>query len=201
MKTIETQANHDLLPRERPFLTAVPSLVIGIMLIIAIAGAQEINNSRRGYEMSVQQQTPKPDPALKSLERLIGTWKVFDPSGKGGVNGHVTYEWMEGGFFLLQRFDFDHNGQKVRGIEIIGYEHAFGAEPGKEIKSRVYDNRGNTLDYVYEVDKDTLTIWGGQKGSPAYFKGKFSDDGNTCTGGWVYPGGGGYESTMTRVKK
>ena len=60
---------------------------------------------------------------------------------------------------------------------------------------------GNTLDYVYEVDKDTLTIWGGQKGSPAYFKGTFSDDGNTCTGGWVYPGGGGYKSTMTRVKK
>ena len=24
-----------------------------------------------------------------------------------------------------------------------------------------------TLDYVYEVDGDTLTIWGGEKGSPA----------------------------------
>jgi hypothetical protein len=58
---------------------------------------------------------------------------------------------------------------------------------------------GNTLDYVYELEGDTLTIWGGEKGSPAYFKGKFSDDGDTQSGEWVYPGGGGYESTMTRV--
>jgi len=28
----------------------------------------------------------------------------------------------------------------------------------------------------------------------------FSADGNTLTGGWVYPGGGGYEATATRVK-
>ena len=59
---------------------------------------------------------------------------------------------------------------------------------------------GDTFDYTYEVDDDTLTIWGGEKGSPAYFQGKWSDDGNTNTGAWVYPDGGGYESTMTRVK-
>ncbi len=29
----------------------------------------------------------------------------------------------------------------------------------------------------------------------------FSDDGNTMSGAWgVYPGGGGYDSTATRVK-
>ncbi len=202
METIETYRDHITVPRGRWPLGALQSSVIGMILIMAIPGAaQEMNKSRKGYEMGVQQQTPKPNPDLKSLNRLVGTWKVSDLSGKGAINGQVTYEWMEGGFFLMQRFDFEHNGQKIRGIEIIGHEHAFGAEPGKETKSRVYDNMGNTLDYVYEVDKDTLTIWGGQKGSPAYFKGKFSDDDNTCTGGWVYPGGGGYEATMTRVKK
>jgi len=41
------------------------------------------------------------------------------------------------------------------------------------------------------------SIWAGEKGSPAYFKGQFSEDGNTLTGGWVYPGGG-YASRMTR---
>jgi hypothetical protein len=108
---------------------------------------------------------------------------------------------MEGGFFLLQRYDLDHGGRKLKGIEIIGHEHAFGSEPGKDLKSRVYDTAGNTLYYVYELDKDTLTIWGGQKGSPARFKCKFSDDGNTCTGGWVYQDGGGYKSAMTRISK
>jgi hypothetical protein len=52
---------------------------------------------------------------------------------------------------------------------------------------------------VYELEGDTLTIWGGEKGSPAYYVGKFSADGNTMTGAWEWPGGG-YESTATRVK-
>jgi hypothetical protein len=93
-----------------------------------------------------------------------------------------------------------HGGRKIKGLEIIGHERPFGAEPSEEIKSRYYDTTGETLDYVYELEDDILTIWGGVKGSPAYFKGSFSDDGNTVNGGWVYPGGGGYESNMTRVK-
>jgi hypothetical protein len=106
---------------------------------------------------------------------------------------------MEGGFFLVQRVDLEQYGQRVKGIEIIGHERPFGAEPSQDIKSRFYDNTGNTLDYVYELEGDTLTIWGGERGSPAYFKGTFSDDGDTVSGGWVYPDDGGYESTMTRV--
>jgi len=69
-----------------------------------------------------------------------------------------------------------------------------------DIKSRYYGSDGNTFDYAYELDGDTLTIWGGEKGSPAYHKGKFSDDGNTLVGSWVWPGGG-YDSTATRVEK
>jgi len=38
-----------------------------------------------------------------------------------------------------------------------------------------------------------------KKGSPAYYRGTFSADGNTATGEWVYPGGGGYKSSMTRI--
>jgi hypothetical protein len=57
-----------------------------------------------------------------------------------------------------------------------------------------------TLDYVYEIDGDTLTIWSGEKGSPAYYRGTFSADGNTLTGSWVYPSGGGYDAVSTKVK-
>lgn len=142
-----------------------------------------------------QQQAPEPNPDLRSLDRLVGTWEV-----SGGAQGTVTYEWMEGNFFLIQHVDLTQHGQRHKGIEIIGHEQAFGAEPGQDITSRYYDTMGDTLDYVYEVDGDTLTIWGGERGSPAYFKGTFSHDGTTCTGEWVYPGGGGYQSTMTRVR-
>ena len=139
---------------------------------------------------------PKPNPDLKNLDRLIGTWKQ-----SGDVEGEITYEWAEGGFFLIQRVDLMQYGNKIKGIEIIGHESKFGAEPSAEIKSRFYSSLdGMTLDYVYEIEGDTLTIWGGEKGSPAYYKGTFSEDGNTLTGGWVYPGGGGYEAISTRVK-
>ena len=100
----------------------------------------------------------------------------------------------------MQQFDFVHSGRKIKGIEIIGHLQLFGEEPGRDIQSRIYDSAGNTFDYVYEIDGDTLTIWGGQKGSPAFYRGTFSPDGNTNSGAWVYPGGGGYASAMTRIK-
>lgn len=137
----------------------------------------------------------EPSPALKQLGRLVGTWDV-----SGGAQGRVRYEWMEGSFFLLQHVDFDHNGYKIKGLEVIGHLRPFGEEPSEDIKSRFYDSAGNTLDYVYELEDDTLIIWGGEKGSPAYYKARFSADGDTLTGGWVYPGGGGYETVTTRVK-
>lgn len=145
-------------------------------------------------DAQIEQQVPEPSPALRELDRLAGTWEV-----SGGAKGKITYEWMEGGFFLIQHVDLEQYGQKIKGIEIIGHLRPFGEEPGAEIKSRFYGNMGDTLDYVYELDGDTLTIWGGEKGSPAYYQGKFSNDGNTLTGAWVYPGGGGYESTAIRV--
>ncbi len=115
------------------------------------------------------------------------------------MHGQVTFEWMEGGFFLIQRVDLGpQDGQRIKGIEIIGHERPFGAEPSEDIRSRFYSNMGDTLDYVYELEGDTLTIWAGEKGSPAYAKGTFSEDGNTGSGEWVYPGGG-YRFTMTRT--
>ena len=43
---------------------------------------------------------PQPDATLKRLGRLVGTWQV-----SGEAHGTVTYEWMEGGFFLIQHID------------------------------------------------------------------------------------------------
>lgn len=137
---------------------------------------------------------PQPSDAIKQLDRLIGTWVV-----SGGTNGTVRYEWMDGGFFLLQHVDLQSNGQAIKGLELIGQLRPFGESPSEHIHSRYYGNTGDTLDYVYEVEGDTLTIWGGVKGSPAYYKGTFSQDGNTLSGAWVYPDGG-YDSVSKRLK-
>ncbi|HEU4397658.1 MAG TPA: hypothetical protein VFU54_07475 [Actinomycetota bacterium] len=139
--------------------------------------------------------TPSPAADLQALgERLVGAWRV-----RGGTEGTVRYEWMDGGFFLIQHVELEQYGQRIKGIELIGQLRPFGEPPSQDIHSRFYDSMGNTLDYVYELEGDTLTIWGGEKGSPAYFRGTFSADGNTLTGEWVYPGGGGYQSTSTRT--
>ncbi|MFI1013899.1 hypothetical protein [Streptomyces sp. NPDC020965] len=147
--------------------------------------------------MSQNTETPRPDAELRRFDRMIGSWKV-----SGGAEGTVTYRWQEGGFFLIQDIELEQYGQRITGFEVIGREKPFGAdEPGDDIRSRFYDSQGNTFDYVYELAGETLTIWGGEKGSPAYYRGEFSADGSTVTGAWVYPGGGGYESVMTRLPR
>jgi hypothetical protein len=143
----------------------------------------------------VNDKSYQPSEALRRLDRLTGTWRVT-----GGAEGTVTYEWMEGGFFLVQRVDLVQDGEPVRGVEMIGHSRPFGQEPSRDIVSRYYAQSGDTLDYVYEIEGDTLTIWAGERGSPAYYQGRFSDDGSTVDGAWVYPGGGGYPSSMTRVR-
>jgi hypothetical protein len=135
------------------------------------------------------------DAALAALDSLVGTWKVT-----GGADGTVTYRWMDGRHFLLQDVELEQYGERIKGLEVIGRERPYGAEePSADIKSRFYSSGGDTLDYVYELENGVLTIWAGPKGSPAYFRGEFDSDGNSLSGAWTYPGGGGYETTMTRI--
>jgi effector-binding domain-containing protein len=137
------------------------------------------------------------DPELERLEIMVGTWRV--DGGSGGPHGTVTFEWLDGRHFLLQHVDLVDGEKVMKGLEVIGRERKFGAqEASADITSRFYDNMGNTLEYVWEVSDGTLTIWGGERGSPASFHGAFSADGNTLTGGWKWPGGG-YDSVSTRV--
>jgi hypothetical protein len=138
---------------------------------------------------ATQEAMPVPNPDLRSLDRLIGTWRV-----SGEAEGTVTYEWAEGGFFLLQHVDLGH----AKGLEIIGHEQKYGEPPSTDIRSRYYGfSSGETLEYTHELTGDTLRIWSGERGSPAYYEGTFTDD-DTLTGAWHYPGGGGYTTVSTR---
>ncbi|AQU66103.1 hypothetical protein [Streptomyces niveus] len=139
-------------------------------------------------------ETNLPSTELRALDRLVGTWAV-----SGGAEGTVRYEWMPGRFFLIQHVQLTQSGEPVTGMELIGNLRPFGEPASADVVSRYYDSNGNTFDYVYELTGDKLTIWAGAKGSPAYYEGTFSADGTTATGDWVYPGGGGYTSTMTRI--
>ena len=144
---------------------------------------------------------PQPNPALNSLDVMVGTWELKGrKSGPvGEIHGQPPFEWMEGGFYLVQHVDIDYIGRRIVGTEYIGYD-----EENDNLRSYFFSNEGPgpfgrvALEYVWEVGEDTFTIWGGEVGSPASFKGRFSDDRNTISGRWEWPGGG-YEATMTRV--
>ena len=98
-------------------------------------------------------QPPERNPDLKCLDRLVGTWEV-----SGGAQGGIRFEWMEDGFFLIQRVELEQIGQKIKGIEIIGRERPFGVEPGEDVKSRFHDNMG--------ISATMSTNW---RGSPLRF--------------------------------
>ena len=46
---------------------------------------------------------------LKYLDRLVGTWTM-----SGETQGEITYEWMDGGFFLIAHGDINQQGQRMR---------------------------------------------------------------------------------------
>ena len=144
-------------------------------------------------DAQVSQQSTEPELKLRRLDRLVGTWEV-----SGGLQGKVSYEWMEGGFFLIQRFDFDHDGRRIKGFEVIGRERMLGAERGHQDWCLHHDGRHPRVHV--RTGGDNLKIWFGDRGSPAYFEGTFGEDGRTYSGSGHFPGGGGYEVTGTRVE-
>jgi hypothetical protein len=82
-------------------------------------------------------QQSEPNPALGSLDVLVGTWVKSDPSG--AIDRRATFEWMEGGFFLMQHVDFGG----TKGIEIIGYDEA-----SESLKSHYFGNASSVLVYT-----------------------------------------------------
>jgi hypothetical protein len=127
------------------------------------------------------QQPPMPDPALRKLDRYVGTWEMTGRtvgSDTDNVKGRTTFEWLPGGFFLQQRISLDFAGYQVEGLELIGYDPETGRFP-----STVYSNGiGQPLPYWYEVDGDNLKIRTDTLG--ATFTGSWSEDGRKFAGGW-----------------
>jgi len=144
---------------------------------------------------------PKPNPALKRLERLVGMWiiegRTLD-SKDNNVSGRVTIDWLPGGFFLQQRGEIEVMGLKVRSLEIVGYDAST-----KLFSSYVFSNMGEVpARYYWDVQGDVVTHW--TEGSK--YTGSFSKDGNVLSGGWRPEEGvertreNTYDATMTRAK-
>jgi hypothetical protein len=143
------------------------------------------------------QQPPKPNPALKRLEKLVGTWDIKGrtlDSKEDNITGRMTCEWLAGEFFLKQSGEINFRGAKIQSLEIIGYDPSSQTFP-----SSVYSNMsGVVLAYQWNIQGHTVTHW-----TDAHkYTGTFSEDGRTLSGGWrpvEGQGGGAYDAVMTRV--
>jgi hypothetical protein len=67
-------------------------------------------------DSNAQPQLPAPDPALKRLDRLVGTWSMdghLVDSDENNIKGQTTFRWLPGGFFLEQHVVLDLMGLEI----------------------------------------------------------------------------------------
>lgn len=154
---------------------------------------------------SQDQSAPTPNPALKRLQRLVGTWELKGrPVGskQDSITGTTTFTWLHNlGFFLLQDMNMDYDGMPIKSHEIIGYN-----PETKAFSSYVYSNMAaDPWPYSWNIEGDNITISIKKSPLDATFTGKFLADGNSWSGGWrPNPGAdkeinAPYDITATRI--
>ena len=133
--------------------------------------------------MADEMQLPQPDPALKRLDRFLGTWKMegnLVGSGEKNIKGTTTFKWLPGGFFMEQFFEMDFMGMEIHSTELIGYDPETDSYP-----STVYSSMSpSPLPYRWKVGDDgsvTISVKYGPMDST--FQGEWKEDG-TFSGGW-----------------
>lgn len=125
---------------------------------------------------------------LDRLAVLTGQWEMeatfeagyFSPDSPAitGRGAQTTFEWLDGRFFLTQRFTSEQPAAPS-GIAIIGA----GPEPGT-FTQHYYDSRGVTRSYQMALDGRTWKLWREAPGFWQRYTGLIAGDGNTITGAW-----------------
>src|SRR6187397_3036839 len=108
------------------------------------------------------------DPRLEPFDVLIGTWateakhRLLDAV----VPGSVTYEWLEGGRFLIQRSHSEHESFPD-GISVIG-----APESGEGLVMEYFDSRGVRRTYGISLEDGVLRTWRDHPGFDQRFSAK-----------------------------
>src|SRR3954468_14769637 len=120
----------------------------------------------------VQPDMAERDPALEPFDALIGTWateakhRLIDDV----LYGSVTFEWLEGGRFLIQRSRTDHE-LLPDAISVIG-----APEAGDGLVMEYFDSRGVRRTYRISLDDGVLRWWRDAPGFDQRFSAKLGPD-------------------------
>jgi hypothetical protein len=127
---------------------------------------------------------PPPDPELRRLEPLLGTWTTTDNTldsvlGPGvPVTSTETFSWLDGGYFLVSTYETVFGDDPAQtGVNYWGYD----TETGK-FRIIFFSNNGPYTEegnrYEGEVAGDRLTFEG-----PARFQYELDEDGRIKANG------------------
>jgi hypothetical protein len=117
-----------------------------------------------------------PNPALKPFEVLVGKWKTHGshPLMPGvSLHGHTTFEWTEGGSFLIMRSEIDEPGIPS-GVAIIGSDDAM-----KRYFMLYFDERGISRQYEVSIKNNKFKWWREAPGFSQRMTGTISSDGKS----------------------
>ena len=99
---------------------------------------------------------PRPDPALKRLDRLVGTWSMegnLSAPTRRTSEARRRFGWLPGGFFLEQRVRIDFMGMQMDALELIGCEPQPTPSP-----STVYSGSCDTVADRWDVKGNDVII-------------------------------------------
>jgi hypothetical protein len=125
--------------------------------------------------------------SLEALERFVAEWSLvaaFKDIPPADVGARVTFEWLPGGKFLIERWEVPVP-EAPDGIAIIG------ADPHTEGRylQHYFDSRGVARIYKMSFEDRVWKLWRDEPDfSPLDFSqrftGIFSEDGKTIAGAW-----------------
>jgi hypothetical protein len=122
-----------------------------------------------------------PDNNLKPLDILAGQWVISAPNPMEPtqrVHGTVSFEWLSGGRYLIERVIIDH-ADFPDSIAIIGYD-----EITRNFTQHYFDSRGVERIYGMSLIDNVWKLWRDAPGFSQRFIGTISDDGNAITSRW-----------------
>lgn len=113
------------------------------------------------------------DPALEPFAALVGTW---DTEGKhrlvdSVIRGTVTFEWLAGGYFLVQR-SHTEDERFPDGLCVIGAAE----EGGGPLLMEYFDSRGVRRTYRTSIEGGVWRIWRDEPGFDQRFSARLAAD-------------------------
>jgi len=124
------------------------------------------------------------NPALKHLEVVVGDWEMelsnasFLHSPSDTAKGHVSFEWLQDGAFLVMRMG-DKSPGPPDAMWLISRD-----ESTPDYTVLYYDARSVSRVYGMSFSDSVWKMWRESPGFWQRYEGKLSNNGNTITAHW-----------------